>query len=334
MFHLFVCEGATYAAKIGGGTISGVDEAPYLDTACLAIFAEDGTLVTTANASTLAATQSKFYLALGSGDTTKGARISVFIPQKIYTRANRAYNAGTLQVDVIGAGATLSGSSANLPNPLVPGTVAGILIIDGNAPVNNIVSKKYRYEYVVKPGDTNASVLNGLIALINADVEALVTASAQGSPTDGIILTAKAKNQKFITSAGSAGYNAGDWNNDILKNATLQTDGGTAAPDSTAIVYTIGTPNDVLAIEQVFSTTEGNTNQIWLSNMYWKVPSYVNASSTYDLLELTFDAPFENSVDLYKGTKQQITFALKVGSAQLTSINTIVNALFTPIGIV
>ncbi|MBS1960776.1 MAG: hypothetical protein JST04_01065 [Bdellovibrionales bacterium] len=321
MQHLFVVTNSAYAAKIGGGTIASATEAHLLDKGSIAFFDMNGVLMTT---STTLTGQNKFWAALGQGTGLDGTqlepKVSVVIPRDIYSLAKKAAVTPVAQVDTIGADGTAG--AANLPSSPVVGTLAGILIVDTSLPVNNIVLPKYRYEYAVKYGDAAAAVLDGLIALINADPTAIVTATAHQNTgvTDGIVLTAKVVNKSFKTSVGETGPN------DILGSATIQTAG---AGGSTALVYGFGQPSDVLALEQIYSTTDGNTNQTWLPQYYWTKPTLVSAGDTYKLDTLMFPLNHENAIDKVHATTQSLILALKTGTTQLTSVETILGILFS-----
>lgn len=321
MQHLFVVTNSAYAAKIGGGTIASANEAHLLDKGSLAFFDMNGVLMTT---STTLTGQNKFYCALGQGTDLNGVqlepKVSVIIPRDIYSLTKKATVSPVAQVDTIGNDGTAG--AANLPASPVVGTLAGILIVDTSLPLNNMVLPKYRYEYAVKYGDDAAAILDGLIALINADPTAVVTATAHqtASVTDGIILTAKVVNKPFNTFVGETG------SNDILGNATIQTAGAGA---STALVFGFGQPSDVLAIEQVYSTTDGNTNQVYLPQYWFNRPTLVSAGDTYKLDTLMFPLNHENAIDKVHATTQSLILALKTGTTQLSNVETILGILFS-----
>lgn len=321
MQHLFVVTNSAYAAKIGGGTIASANETHLLDKGSIAFFDMNGVLMTT---STTLTGQNRFYCALGQGLGLDGVqlepKVSVIIPRDIYSLSKKAAVSAVAQVDTIGDDGTAG--AANLPASPVVGTLAGILIVDTSLPVNNIVLPKYRYEYEVKFGDDEAAILDGLVVLINADPTAIVTAAAiqDTGVTVGISLTAKSVNQPFQTFVGETGAS------DILRNATIQTGG---AGGSTALVFGFGQPSDVLQLEQIYSTTDGNTNQIWLPQYYWKRPTLVSAGDTYKLDTLMFPLNHENAIDKVHATTQSLILALKTGTTQLTSVETILGILFS-----
>ena len=315
MQHLFVGGGATYGAVIGGGTVANLAAVNTLAAGALALFdANTGALITTGT--TWTTYNNGFILAVGSGDATLGARTSIVIPRKVTSNTAKLYTAAVNQVDVVGNDGT--GGALNLPASIVPGTAFTIVVVDENVPVNNIVLTKYHYQYVAVAGDTGATVVTNLIAQINADNNRIVNATVIGAQV-GILLSAINGNQAFTTLV-----------QDLLSNATVYTGGTSPGTVDVALVYSVGAYSDLLAVYNEYSTTEGNTNQVYLPQLYWSVPNPLVVGTTYDTVDLTFNLVAQNSINTTPATQQTFIVAVVNGSAQSSSIRTIFANAFVP----
>lgn len=276
-----------YAAKAGGGTISGIKEINLLDIGAIAFFADDNTMLTTANAVTTLADKKSWYAAVGGDPKGAGSMISSHIP-RLYSRVDKkAYVAPVNQVSFIGSDGTQG--SVNFPGTLVAGTEAIIRLTKTTLGLRTIGSvyenEIKRYSEVVKTGDTVTTILNRLIVDINADVTngngGFVNATAVGSTT-GINLTTIDSHDTFAISLDGIAINANVGENGMMDRVV-----GSASA-SVAITYGEGIPSEIGALELAFSTEKGNTNQIWLPQYYYTQASLVNPNLNYDKTTISF----------------------------------------------
>lgn len=314
MKHLFIAKDAIYASKIGGGVISGIAEVTSLADGAIAFFTEAGALITVANVA--AYTGTKTYLGVGTGAVATGAKLSIMIDRTVSYKQKSAYIAPVLQRSFVGNDG--STGALNFPGTLVPGSIAEILVVDTNVPVNNTIeAKKFRYQYVVRVGDTNAIIVTALIAKINADVDRIVSATVVGSQV-GIQLDSLVTGGTFTV--GTA---------EILADADIIY-GGTS--NSLAFKPGNGTPAQMLVMENELASHEGKTNAIWTPQLYYSVTSLVVAGKTYDIYDIKWNQDFKNAINSAVATTQHVIVAIPAGNvtAGQASFETIIATLFTP----
>ncbi len=314
MKHLFVVKDVVYASKIGGGVIASAAEMNQLAAGAIAFFTEANALITTANVA--AYTGSRCWLAVGSGDVTKGARISIMIDRAVKQKTKTAYVAPVLQRSFIGNNGTTG--ALNLPATLIPGTTADIVIVDTLAPVNNTIeATKYRYQHVVTISDTANTIITSLIAQINADPDAIVDATVVGSQV-GIQL------DDNRSSGGTFSIGVSE----ILADATITADG---TNNSLNFKPGNGTPAHITKVETETASHEGKTNGIWYANLYYNVPTEVVVGATYDVYDFKWNQDNYNSINASVATTQHIIVAFTAGAATAgqASFDTIIATLFT-----
>lgn len=149
----------------------------------------------------------------------------------IITKANASckYKAYTAPVaKVMNIAVTLSGLEVN--------QTAGFIVTDLTKPVH-VLSRNRKYIYTLVSGDTEATIVAALIALVNADASRVVNAS---SGTDIVLTAITAGNNFQISMVG------------IFRGATVTT--------TTANVVGHGTAAQIAAYEDICEVEQGNGN--------------------------------------------------------------------------
>lgn len=256
--RLFVARDVLYAAKQGGGTITGYDDAHNLVVGGVALFTENNTLITAATSAADLARISKFRIVTND---VNGVNTSVLIDRAAFAFAKHAYAAAVVAVQVVGESASASGS-LNLPSPLVAGTYASLVITDtseGEFQAGLVT----RFEVPVTSASTASSIVLDLIAKINNNPSSIVTASAVAGNV-GIILTAKSGIKSFLVGV-----------DEILENAVIHNDGTNGSA-----IYSAGrgTLAELTAMQlesdlAIGKTASGGQEQFW-----WKRTSEIAAS--------------------------------------------------------
>jgi hypothetical protein len=272
MKQLQVTKSIAYAAKVGGGTISGINEINLLDTGAIAVFTADNFMLTAANVAANSPDVKSFYIAVGNQAASGKTYISQLIPRLGLDYRKKAYVAPVKNVKFIGSDGAIGAFNMGT---LVAGTEAFVKIIDttpGLRTVGSVYDNEVkRYSTIVKTGDTETLIANRLITAINADTDSIVVAAAVGATT-GINLTAKNFGTTFSIALDG-----------VLINSTKEEVEGTT-PGAAAVAMKIGdgTSDQIAALELFYSTERGNTNQAWLPQYYYTVPTNVVSGATYD----------------------------------------------------
>lgn len=217
----FLVTADTYAAKRGGGTISGINEIHLLAEGAIAFFTENNALIATSVALTDIDLVKQYYIAVGDASSTNGIRRSPLIDRDAFSVVKNAFMDPVYQVTTIGLDTT---GSMNFPATFETGTFASIVVTDTTLGRRQPGQTK-RYEVPVYASSTDASIIAALVALINAHEGAVVTAEALGAGSDeGITLTANEVGTTFV--AGADG---------IIAQATVH-----AALDGTSVPSFVG----------------------------------------------------------------------------------------------
>ena len=324
-------DSVAYAAKIGGGTIASSNETNLLASGAIALFDPNGVLITTGNSTTILNGQTEFYMALGSGSAATGAKISGLIKKNLdYGFVKQSYTAPTAQVSFIGQN-SVGGGSMNFPT-FVPGDEAIITIVYGTTlegiQVGTNTAFKQRYSYVVNASDTNATIVAGLIAEVNADANALVSATAVGSNV-GIQLTGKSP---VVTNLFYNNDNKGPLifqlaTDGLAINADVYATGLTGTDGSVNAFAGFGTPAELLASEDETSYYEGKSQGIMLPQIWWSVASLVDPSETYDTYVAQWTPTRSSGQKLVGTTEQQLLVALPNGATDQANFETILTNL-------
>lgn len=316
MKRILVCKNVLYAGKIGGGTISGINEINLLASGAVAIFTDTNVLLTASTPQTALQNVKKIYFAVGRGSATLGAKLSSLIDRASIDVRYAPYTAPVAEVQLIGG----DGSVGNLNLPtLAAGQSAIIKIVNTGYGTQPPIQKK-TYEYVVKTGDVAQDIVDGLVALINGDADAGCTAAAV-STDDGISITTTATDSE------------GNYTHlEVLPSGILiDADMNYAANSVTvALVYGSGVDAQVAKIEATCSAVEGNTNQLFQANLWWTMPTDVVQGATYNLWNLTWDDVKDYATRHTVATREMLIFAAPTSASTIptSTIATILDAAF------
>lgn len=328
MKQILVGKQIAYAAKVGGGTISGINQINLLDTGAIAFFTSNNLLITTANAATVLADKKEFYAAVGNQQTAAtGSKtfISSMIP-RLYSRIDKkGYLPAVNQISYIGYDGTYG--SLNYPTVVV-GNAATIKLIKTTKGLRNIgaayESEIMRFEQVARAGDTSATIIARLIVDINSvdTTQAFVVAAAVS--TTGIKLTTINSYDTFTVAAG------GDLTgSDVGENGMLNRVYASSTSLSIPITYGEGIPAEIAELEHLYSTERGNTNQIWLPQYYYQTPTLVDTTLTYDKTVISFAHQRSTATGNQWTSQNEIILAIPVGgSSPTTTVNTLLDVIF------
>lgn len=283
MNQIIIGKDVAYAAKQGGGTITGYNEIDLLADGAIAVFSETGQLLTTSNVPAALADCKRVYFVSGSNDGTSSpmpaADISVLAIRAKASFVKKAYVAPVKVRKFIGENTSGDGD-LNLPSPLVAGTEAFIRITDTSLGLITTGNKVKRYSTLVTASSTANSVVEALVTAINDDADAIVTATEVGTGA-GIKLDAKNFGVTFAISLDG-----------ILADANIDesetSDAAYSTSDAVEINYGTGTSGQVKAIEDEFSAQKGNTNKIHQSALWFNKPSKVVTGETYNIYSITW----------------------------------------------
>lgn len=312
MKQILVNKSIAYAAKTGGGTISGINEINLLDTGAVAVFTENNVLVTAANAAAVSPDVKQFYIAVGNQATSSKTYVSTLIPRMLLNYVKKNYVAPVKEVQFIGSDGTIGAFNFGT---LVAGTEAFIRITDTTPGLRTLGSvyenEIKRYSTLVAVGDTDTLIANRLIAAINADADSIVVAAAVGATT-GISLTAKEYGTTFNISLDG-----------IMLYTTKETPYSTLPGSSVAVNYGEGTSDQVAALELAYSTERGNTNQIHLPQLYYSVTSNVVDGATYDIYTFSWNGKRTTSLGGQETYRYEILVPMPDGATQQANFETI-----------
>lgn len=315
MKQIFVNKSIAYGAKVGGGTIN-KNEINLLDTGAIAVFTEEGVLVTAANAATVLDDVKRFYIALGNQSADSKSLISSLIPRIGTNMTKKAYIAPVKLVKFIGNDGTIGA----LNNPTLVYKQEAYIRITNTTPGLRTMGAVYnqeiaRYSTTVLAGDTINTVITRLITIINADPNRIVNAVVVGAQV-GIQLTAIDFGTTFAISLSG-----------ILESATIEQPEGTVG-NSVAVNFGEGTSDQVSALEDTYSVERGNTQRVYLANKYFTANSLVTPGATYDLYTLNFNGKREIGLGEQNTYHYDIIVAMPAGATQQANFDTIIAELF------
>ena len=315
MKHILVNKSIAYAAKVGGGTIT-KNEINLLDTGAIAVFTEEGVLVTAANAATVLDDVKKFYMAVGNQAAASKSIITVPIPRTGTNYTKTEYLAPVQLVKFVGNDGTIG--ALNYPT-LIARDEATLKIIDTTPGLRTIgsVSRQeiFRYGTSVRTGDTAAAITLRIIANINADPDRIVNAAGVNSNT-GISLTAIGAGTTFSVALDG-----------ILINATVEQPEGTVGA-SVAMRFGKGTYDQVASLEDLYSVERGQTNRTHLAGLYYTANSLAVAGATYDIYTFTFNGSREISTGRQETYHFDILVAMPDAATQQANFETIMAEMF------
>jgi hypothetical protein len=322
MYNALIAKDATYAAKTGGGTITGINDLDLLADGALAIFTESNVLVTAATLASALVGVQQFWIARGSyqASPSSGALIpyirkSYNVDRNAYVQEYCAYVAPVAQRTIVGEDGAGTGSM-NFPLTLIAGSTAELSIvstIDGTYQPNQVD----HYDHVVTTTDTAQTIIQALVDAINADTDAVVTAV--------VILNTGVKVGIQLNAIGVENtFKVGT--DEIIRDATkfYSTNGGLV------VNYGKGTPPIISRIEQRSQiTSQGSGNYVYLQNKFFKVNSVVDPAATYNTWNFQWTQEARaNSIHSMNVTEQETLLAVpSTATALLAALTTIFGVL-------
>lgn len=312
-----------YAAKIGGGTITGIKEVNLLADGAVAVFTDKSEMVTAANVATILIDKKGIFFAVGSGDATKGSYVTTVTGRLGADYSKKAYVAPVKTIKYVGFDGTTAGTAFNFPT-LIAGAEAFIKIIDTTAGLRTIgavyENEVKSYSYVLKTGDTDVIIIDALVLAINNDPTSAVVAlkvGTTGNATLGLKLTAKNFGQTFSIALDG-----------VFLASTKEEAEGTVLGVSVAPTYGEGTYNQILALEDMYSPVRGNTNKVHQPALWYSVPSMAVSGKTYDQYTIRWTAKNDRTTGSAFTTNQTVLVALPVGVAAQATFDTIMAQVF------
>lgn len=322
MKRILITKNVAYSAKIGGSTISGYKEINLLDAGAIAIFTEDNRMLTAANANTVLNAQpdtKAIYIAVGSGVSTDGAKMSGLIDRETANVILSGYIAPVKQYSFIGDNGT--SGSLNLPT-FAAGASFMVRVVDVSAGTQPPKAWK-SWEFVTVAGGSNTAAITALIAMINADPNNdLVTATVVGSQT-GIKLTAKNFGQTFEMAVSGVLQGA-----NLDEFGTINLSGGTAA--SISPTFGRGTAEQVAALEFECNPVEGDTNRVYQPAKWFTRASDVVTSTNYEIWVVNWTQKQVRPTGINIPSRPLVVLAIPSGATTipLTTLGTIFTEAF------
>lgn len=303
-----------YGLKRGGGTVASKKEAYLLAAGSIAVFADDeaGTLITPTNvkADIDALNINGFIIAIGGTIPPYVPLITPVIDRSCVSKKT-LYAAAVAQVSHVGYNGTAG--SVNISS-IAAGDKASLLVTDLTAEGYQPGQIK-RYEVTAVAGETNATLIGKLNTAINTDPDAVVTSATvlNTGVVAGLALTAKVAGVSFSVSV-----------DDILINATRYA--------TTAASKGNGTFNQVVALNTESDALRGNVATAGQNSLWWKMPSTVDAATTYDVWSFAWKAEVKRGFYTKPVMNQVVQLALPSGSTvpnpnATTVLNLLVSAV-------
>lgn len=318
MKQIFISKQIAYAAKVGGGTISGINEINLLDTGAIACFAEDNTILSAAGIAAEIADKKRIYIAVGNQLTNEsGSYISTLIPRLGTSYHKQAYVAPVKQKKFVGYDGTTAGTALNYPT-LVAGDTAFIRITRTTTGMRPYPDEIERYEVMVVTGETPASLTAKIVSAINANTSSIVVAAGVAVNT-GISLETKDAQDTFDVALDG-----------VIQFASMVEKGAAVEGVSVAPNFGQGTYDQVKALEDSLSVSaRGNTNLIEQSALWYKNTSLAVAGLTYNVYTLTWHGRRESSTGPQDSYIQEVKLAIpSSGTAPTTALETIFAEVF------
>jgi len=213
---------------------------------------------------------------------------------------------------IIYVGNDLATGALNLPGTLIPGTIAFIRIVK-EIPIREVGLEKQRFEYVVKTGDTAATVLTAIVAQINGRSDRFVDAAVVTGNV-GIKLTVR--DDDTAVTVGLDG---------IFGNSTVIKDG---TSNSIALDYGAGTFKQIQELEEFYSPSSGNTSKMYLASYYFSRQNVAITGLAYDTYTINFQRRHMSASSTEFATNQVLVVAMPKGATLQTGFETIQTAIY------
>ena len=312
MKDLFISKGSVAYGEDDSGTVEGSWDVDTMIEGSMAWFDSTGVFLT----DNPAIGTKDFYLVL---QTANGIKKSVLIDKNTLTYTKTAYAAPVATVKCLGSnesGANVNAYSLNLPSTVSVGDTYGVFIIDKTkAPNDTLRSKLYSLPVVsgdVLTGLGASNIITKLVALINADDDAIVTAVAlddASNNNDGIQFTADTAGNDFTIAVSDGILDDADVVEYLIVNRSY--DATTQSNSGVTVLNEIGTGTaaQLLALETDLSTRDGNTRSPLEGSYMWSATSSVVTDETYVVYALEFYRPQDNILVRENNPKQVLYVA-------------------------
>lgn len=309
MKEMLVINNNVYAEATGGGVIASADDMNDLLAGAIAIFDESGVVVDPLNPNA-GLLGDRVYMAVGlPGDASP--YLTSLIDRASFEYAITPYSAPTAKIMYVGEDGAAAGD-LNLPNPLVIGTTATIVVWDKSKRREEFNKTSQVYNYVIKTGDVALDIVTGLVAEINDNSKSIVTAAAVGVD-GGIILTGDVAGVDFAVTVQG-----------ILQYATLTNAGG-------ANVHSFGhgTYEQMKEAEIHALVRRGNLNSFTYTNELWSLPSNLAIGGTYDVVAANWRNATQDSLQTLQPTykKELLIVVLSTAAVAKAAIVDILAAM-------
>ena len=300
MKHCLIGLNAVYAAKNGGGVIADMSEINDLADDAVAVFDAAGNLVDNAIP---VITGDFVHFAVGRPSAQGGALVISNVQRQDFTsEVATVPSAATNKIMFVGA-ATTEGGDFNLPT-LVDNDEA-IIIVENLSKKFDDNSRTQRYTMPVMSTDTEATIVAGLVAIINADPNRIVLAADSGAALgiqfDGI------SNQDFRA------IGLGVLSNTDITEYTLRNGVYNAAltADSTEFSVGVGTPAQVSELEYDAMINRGHSSSYRPYPGLFNVDSLVSNNNIYHIYQCTFvNHRMNNSTFASKPFRQSLAICI------------------------
>jgi hypothetical protein len=307
-----------YAAKIGGGTIAGLQELHLLDDGAIAFFTQHGVLIPLLAVAADISSITHVWVAQGMPDNTNNLRRTVLMERAAYWVNTQAGVAADAQVSAVGLSGT---GSLNLPGTLLNGTYATITIVNKTEGDIRPGSLK-RYEVPVVSTDTATTIINKLVAAINADTERIVTAANTG-PNTGISLTALDVNTVFRVGVDG-----------VLANATVHEFGITGTTDGPE--QGRGTPDQVRRLVAETAISDGDSlrgegfRYSSVAAGWWNVvESTIPSDALFTITTIQWKSENQAAGDVVQIGMPLVYICVLEGGAEADEIGTLLEEIFS-----
>lgn len=301
MKQILILKDILYATD-GSAAITDIKNVGTLAPGAVAVFTEDGTLVTAANVATslLNAKSVAFFVGTANGTIKSG-----YVDRESCNVTKQTYRAPVTQVVLVGSDGT-NGTTVveTLTGPPQEVTIKIQQRKEGTSP-NDAWEN---YSVPVAAGETAATLYAKIITKINARASRLANAAVPPSATgNGFILTPVDTLACLEVSIGG-----------VLTGTTVLTDG---TGDSTARVYGSGTPAQIQAIWEECSPERGNTNKYYMSALFFSEVSEINNSATYDMFWFNWKQVTDHPGSFHAAANPELIIAIPTAAATLTLTN-------------
>ena len=280
MNRIFVLKDVAYAAKQGGGVISGYKEINLLTQGALAFFTERGVLLTAANAAATLPDVKTIQIASGRANDTS---LISEVPRRDVNINLGSFRAFVKKVITVGA------------LPVVDNEEGSIKVSDITYTSKYQVRSQTGSDYKTT-GKTVEASIDSVVSKLNASSSFIVATKTGSSPDFSITLTPKDE----------------DVDIDVALSGSFA-----LAPKviSTAPVYGSGRGQDVAQMEKDFSPETGNGNYTDLTDLWNTTPLEAVSTASYDLITILWEGQHESPTVSKKVMKNRAIISTINGAA-------------------